>query len=137
MRLNVDVYLHLSNSALFPIYEKNKQLGFGKGLFGRLWLFAGDLWSLAGGLWSFAGGLWSFLVVCGRLWSFAGVLWSFAVVACYSNYDFQNNFWKRKCIFHCFYTMAKRAFSINLNVNHQKIEIRWFTENSNKNVFFG
>ena len=92
---------------------------------------------VCGRLWSFAGGLWSFLVVCGRLWSFAGVLWSFAVVACYSNYDFQNNFWKRKCIFHCFYTMAKRAFSINLNVNHQKIEIRWLTETSNKKVFFG
>ena len=80
VRLNVDVYLHLSNSALFPIYEKNKQLGFGKGLFGRLWLFAGDLWSLAGGLWSFAGGLWSFLVVCGRLLVSCGHLRSLHVI---------------------------------------------------------
>ena len=80
VRLNVDVYLHLSNSALFPIYEKNKQLGFGKGLFGRLWLFAGDLWSLAGGLWSFVVVCWSFVVIFGRLWSFVVVCWCPVVI---------------------------------------------------------
>ena len=80
VRLNVDVYLHLSNSALFPIYEKNKQLGFGKGLFGRLWLFAGDLWSLAGGLLSFVVVCWWFVVIFGRLWSFVVVCWCPVVI---------------------------------------------------------
>ena len=46
---------------------------FGKGLFGRLWLFAGGLRSFVGGLWSFAGGLCSF---AGSLCSFTGGLWS-------------------------------------------------------------
>ena len=63
MNLNVGVYLHLSNYALIPMYEKIKSLEFGKALFGRFWLFAGGLWSLGGGLWLFAGGLWSFVVV--------------------------------------------------------------------------
>ena len=69
-KLNAEVYLHLSSSVLFPIYEK---LEFRKGLFGRLWSFAGRLQS-------FAGCLWSFVVVCGRFW------W-FVVAAYFSNYD--------------------------------------------------
>ena len=43
-------------------YEKE----FGKGLFGRLWLFTGRLWSFV----EFCGRL---LVVSGRLWWFMGV----------------------------------------------------------------
>ena len=41
----------------FPIYEKTRQLEFGKDPFGRLWLIAYGLWSLAGGLRSFTRGL--------------------------------------------------------------------------------
>ena len=40
---------------------------FGKGLFGRVGLFAGGLWSLAGDLWSFASALCSFVMIYGRL----------------------------------------------------------------------
>ena len=69
-KLNADVHWHLSSSVLFPIYEK---LEYRKGLFSRLWSFAGRLQS-------FAGRLWSFVVVCGRFW------W-FVVVAYFSNYD--------------------------------------------------
>ena len=58
MKLYIDVYLRLSNSVLFPIYEKKKKkLSFGKGLFGRWWLFAGGLWSFADVSSSFSGSL--------------------------------------------------------------------------------
>ena len=61
VKLNDDVYLHLSSSTLFP---KIKCLESRKGLFGHLWLLVGGLWSFAGSLWSFAGGLWLFMVIC-------------------------------------------------------------------------
>ena len=60
MKLNVDVYLHFANSASFPIDVKIKNLDFGKGLLGRLWLFAYGMWSFLGGLRSFVCGLWLF-----------------------------------------------------------------------------
>ena len=43
VKLNLYVYLHLSSSTSFLIYKKSKHLEFGKGLFGRLSLFAGGL----------------------------------------------------------------------------------------------
>ena len=56
MKLNVDVYLHLPSSALFPIYKKINNWNSGKvyvvicgGLLvacGRLLVFCGRLWSL-------------------------------------------------------------------------------------------
>ena len=48
--------------------KKKKKLSFGKGLFGRWWLFAGGLWSFADVSWSFSGSLCWFVVVCGCLW---------------------------------------------------------------------
>ena len=86
----------MSSYASFPIYKNIKQLEFRKGLFGRLWLFAGGLRSLAVGWWSFAGSLWSFpdslwwfVVIC---WWFVIVctrLWWFVVATCFSNYNFK------------------------------------------------
>ena len=85
VKLNVDVYLHLSRSVLFP---KNKKLESGKGLFGRLWWFAGGLWSFAGVFLVVSGHLLvvcgCLLVVCSCLCLFAG-LWSFVVVAWFRN----------------------------------------------------
>ena len=46
--------------------KKYYEMEFGKGLFGRLWLFAGRLWSFV----EFCRRL---LVVSGRLWWFMGV----------------------------------------------------------------
>ena len=53
--------------------QKIKYLVFGKGLVGRLSLFAGSLRSFGDNLWSFAGGL----------WSFACSLWWLEVVYCW------------------------------------------------------
>ena len=61
----------------FQFQIKNKKFESGKGLFGRLWLFAG-------GLWLFAGGLWCFVIICDRLWSFV-------VAPCFTNYNYMKS----------------------------------------------
>ena len=89
MKLNLDVYLHLSSSNSFPVSEKIKQLEFGKGLLGRLWLFAGSCGRLLvvyGLLLVVCDGLWFLLMVCVHLLVVCFHLWSFVVVACFSNY---------------------------------------------------
>ena len=69
VKINVNVYLHLSISDLFPNYKKIINWNSKKVLVGGFLVACGGLWSFACGLWSFAGGL------C-----------LFVIVACFSNY---------------------------------------------------
>ena len=79
MKLNVDVYLHLSSSASFPIYKKNKYLTFRKGSFRRGLLVVCDRFLVVSGYLLVVCGC--LMLICGRLllagslWLFAGGLW--------------------------------------------------------------
>ena len=98
MKLNVDVYLHLSSSASFPIYKKINNWNSENVCLvvcGCLVVVCGRLLVVSGRLIVVCGRL---LVVCGRLlgWWFVFVctsLYSFVVVDCFSSYATERG-WK-------------------------------------------
>ena len=98
MKLNVDVYLHLSSSASFPIYKKINNWNSENVCLvvcGCLVVVCGRLLVVSGRLIVVCGRL---LVVCGRLlgWWFVFVctsLCSFVVVDCFSSYATERG-WK-------------------------------------------